>query len=43
MTVRARAADLLFLLYGRRSHQDAAFDVTGEAETLDRWFAHTAF
>ncbi|MFJ5969537.1 maleylpyruvate isomerase family mycothiol-dependent enzyme [Streptomyces sp. NPDC093060] len=42
-TVRAQAADLLLLLYGRRSYQEAAFDMTGESATLDRWFAHTAF
>ncbi|MFJ9867643.1 maleylpyruvate isomerase family mycothiol-dependent enzyme [Streptomyces sp. NPDC101165] len=42
-TVRARAADLLLLVYGRRSYREAAFDVTGESATLDRWFAHTAF
>ncbi|TVZ83143.1 maleylpyruvate isomerase family mycothiol-dependent enzyme [Streptomyces sp. BK340] len=42
-TVRARAADLLLLLYGRRSYREAAFHVTGESATLDRWFAHTGF
>ncbi|MFD9093088.1 maleylpyruvate isomerase family mycothiol-dependent enzyme [Streptomyces collinus] len=42
-TVRGEAADLLLLLYGRRSYQDSAFEVTGPPETLDRWFAHTAF
>ncbi|WP_333774866.1 maleylpyruvate isomerase family mycothiol-dependent enzyme [Streptomyces sp. IBSBF 3136] len=42
-TVRGEAADLLLLLYGRRSYQDSAFEVTGRSETLDRWFAHTAF
>ncbi|MER6468916.1 maleylpyruvate isomerase family mycothiol-dependent enzyme [Streptomyces collinus] len=42
-TVRAEAADLLLLLYGRRSYRDSAFEVTGPSETLDRWFAHTAF
>ncbi|BDM69305.1 hypothetical protein HEK616_27920 [Streptomyces nigrescens] len=41
--VRGQAADLLLLLYGRRSYQDPAFDVAGEATALDRWFAHTAF
>jgi hypothetical protein len=41
--VRGRAADLLLLLYGRRSYQETAFDVTGDATVLDRWFTHTAF
>ncbi|QTD96121.1 maleylpyruvate isomerase family mycothiol-dependent enzyme [Streptomyces cyanogenus] len=41
--VRGQAADLLLLLYGRRSYQEPAFDVSGEAPVLDRWFAHTAF
>ncbi|MFI2762335.1 maleylpyruvate isomerase family mycothiol-dependent enzyme [Streptomyces echinatus] len=43
VTVRGRAADLLLLLYGRRSYQEPVFDVTGEVAVLDRWFAHTAF
>ncbi|MFE1752926.1 maleylpyruvate isomerase family mycothiol-dependent enzyme [Streptomyces anandii] len=42
-TVRGRAADLLLLLYGRRSYRDPAFEVSGGTEVLDRWFAHTAF
>ncbi|MFG2267063.1 maleylpyruvate isomerase family mycothiol-dependent enzyme [Streptomyces sp. NPDC048720] len=37
------AADLLLLLYGRRSHKEPLFDVSGEAAVLDHWFAHTAF
>ncbi|MGW5661646.1 maleylpyruvate isomerase family mycothiol-dependent enzyme [Streptomyces sp. NPDC003758] len=41
--VRGQAADLLLLLYGRRSYRDSAFDVSGEVAVLDRWFAHTAF
>ncbi|MEK2476758.1 maleylpyruvate isomerase family mycothiol-dependent enzyme [Streptomyces noursei] len=41
--VRGKAADLLLLLYGRRPYQEAAFEVSGEATALDRWFAHTAF
>ncbi|MEU1462846.1 maleylpyruvate isomerase family mycothiol-dependent enzyme [Streptomyces sp. NPDC005727] len=41
--VRGPAADLLLLLYGRRTHQDPVFDVSGEAAALDHWFAHTAF
>ncbi|MCW7940712.1 hypothetical protein AAW14_01380 [Streptomyces hygroscopicus] len=41
--VRGQAADLLLLLYGRRSYQEGAFEVSGEGEALDRWFAHTAF
>ncbi|MFI9243677.1 maleylpyruvate isomerase family mycothiol-dependent enzyme [Streptomyces sp. NPDC053086] len=43
VTVHGRAADLLLLLYGRRSYQEPDFDVSGEAAVLDRWFAHTAF
>ncbi|MGW4565258.1 maleylpyruvate isomerase family mycothiol-dependent enzyme [Streptomyces sp. NPDC004561] len=43
VAVLGRAADLLLLLYGRRSYQDAAFTVSGRTETLDLWFAHTAF
>lgn len=41
--VRGPAADLLLLLYGRRSYQEPVFDVSGDATLLDRWFAHTAF
>ncbi len=41
--VRGRAADLLLLLYGRRSYEETAFDVSGELPVLDHWFAHTAF
>ncbi|MGJ5756047.1 uncharacterized protein (TIGR03083 family) [Streptomyces puniciscabiei] len=41
--VRGQAADLLLLLYGRRSYQDSAFEVSGPAAVLDNWFAHTAF
>ncbi|MFF3917551.1 maleylpyruvate isomerase family mycothiol-dependent enzyme [Streptomyces sp. NPDC001852] len=41
--VRGQAADLLLLLYGRRSYQDSAFEVSGQAAVLDNWFAHTAF
>ncbi|MFF8729275.1 maleylpyruvate isomerase family mycothiol-dependent enzyme [Streptomyces sp. NPDC015171] len=41
--VRGRAADLLLLLYGRRSYRESAFAVSGDAALLDRWFAHTAF
>ncbi|GGW16045.1 maleylpyruvate isomerase family mycothiol-dependent enzyme [Streptomyces capoamus] len=43
VTVRGHAADLLLLLYGRRSYQEPAFEVSGETAVLDRWFAHTAF
>ncbi|WP_369355311.1 maleylpyruvate isomerase family mycothiol-dependent enzyme [Streptomyces sp. cg2] len=45
VTVRGQAADLLMLLYGRRSYQDqeSAIQVSGETALLDRWFAHTAF
>ncbi|MFJ9817446.1 maleylpyruvate isomerase family mycothiol-dependent enzyme [Streptomyces sp. NPDC101151] len=41
--VRGQAADLLLLLYGRQSYRNPAFEVSGEAATLDGWFAHTAF
>ncbi|MFF3327763.1 maleylpyruvate isomerase family mycothiol-dependent enzyme [Streptomyces sp. NPDC002889] len=41
--VQGRTADLLLLLYGRRSYQEPAFDVSGEVTVLDYWFAHTAF
>jgi uncharacterized protein (TIGR03083 family) len=42
-SVRGRAGDLLLLLYGRRSYQDAAFEISGRTAVLDNWFAHTAF
>ncbi|AOR30145.1 hypothetical protein BFF78_02845 [Streptomyces fodineus] len=41
--VRGEAADLLLLLYGRRSYQDSAFEISGPTAVLDNWFAHTAF
>ncbi|MER6566047.1 maleylpyruvate isomerase family mycothiol-dependent enzyme [Streptomyces sp. NPDC001093] len=41
--VRGQAADLLLLLYGRRSYQDPAFEISGQTAVLDNWFAHTAF
>ncbi|KMS79487.1 maleylpyruvate isomerase family mycothiol-dependent enzyme [Streptomyces sp. NRRL WC-3725] len=41
--VRGEAADLLLLLYRRRSYQEPVFDVSGDVTVLDRWFAHTAF
>ncbi|MGV4980811.1 maleylpyruvate isomerase family mycothiol-dependent enzyme [Streptomyces sp. NRAIS4] len=41
--VRGEAADVLLLLYGRRSYRDSAFEVSGRTEVLDNWFAHTAF
>ena len=41
--VRGQAADLLLLLYGRRSYQETAFEVSGELSALDHWFTHTAF
>ncbi|MGW2638193.1 maleylpyruvate isomerase family mycothiol-dependent enzyme [Streptomyces sp. NPDC001348] len=43
VTVQGRAADVLLLLYGRRSYREAVFDVSGEPAPLDSWFAHTAF
>jgi uncharacterized protein (TIGR03083 family) len=42
-SVRGPAADLLLLLYGRRSYEDPAFEVAGRTAVLDNWFAHTAF
>ncbi|MFI5688059.1 maleylpyruvate isomerase family mycothiol-dependent enzyme [Streptomyces sp. NPDC051636] len=41
--VQGQAADLLLLLYGRRSYQDTAFGISGEPAVLDHWFTHTAF
>ncbi|MER6128060.1 maleylpyruvate isomerase family mycothiol-dependent enzyme [Streptomyces sp. NPDC001795] len=41
--VRGQAADVLLLLYGRRSYRETAFEVSGEITALDYWFAHTAF
>ncbi|MFD7613093.1 maleylpyruvate isomerase family mycothiol-dependent enzyme [Streptomyces sp. NPDC059828] len=41
--VRASAADLLLLLYGRRQYHEDGYEVTGDTVLLDRWFAHTAF
>ncbi|MFG2606416.1 maleylpyruvate isomerase family mycothiol-dependent enzyme [Streptomyces sp. NPDC048514] len=43
VSVSGRAADLLLLLYGRRSYREPVFEVTGPVEVLDRWFARTAF
>ncbi|MGW5464362.1 maleylpyruvate isomerase family mycothiol-dependent enzyme [Streptomyces sp. NPDC003996] len=43
VAVRGQAADLLLLLYGRRSYEDSGFEVSGQAAVLDNWFAHTAF
>lgn len=42
-TIESRAADLLMLVYGRLSHDDAAFSVSGDRQLLDRWFTHSAF
>jgi hypothetical protein len=42
-SVHGPAADLLLLLYGRRSCADPAFEVAGRTAVLDDWFAHTAF
>ncbi|MEU3824996.1 maleylpyruvate isomerase family mycothiol-dependent enzyme [Streptomyces sp. NPDC029080] len=41
--VGGRAADLLLLLYGRRSYREPVFDVSPGGPVLDRWFSHTAF
>ncbi|MEU8775545.1 maleylpyruvate isomerase family mycothiol-dependent enzyme [Streptomyces sp. NPDC048606] len=42
-TVEGQAADVLLLLYGRRSYREPVFEVTGKTAVLDHWFAHTAF
>ncbi|MCQ4041470.1 maleylpyruvate isomerase family mycothiol-dependent enzyme [Streptantibioticus rubrisoli] len=41
--VRGQAADLLLLLYGRRSYKETAFGISGDLTVLDHWFTHTAF
>ncbi|MFB7509673.1 maleylpyruvate isomerase N-terminal domain-containing protein, partial [Streptomyces broussonetiae] len=41
--VRAASADLLLLLYGRRSYGEPAYEVSGQSTVLDNWFAHTGF
>ncbi|MEU6511375.1 maleylpyruvate isomerase family mycothiol-dependent enzyme [Streptomyces sp. NPDC046942] len=41
--VRGRAADLLLLLYGRRSYTESGYEVAGRTAVLDNWFAHTRF
>ncbi|MEU3726487.1 maleylpyruvate isomerase family mycothiol-dependent enzyme [Streptomyces sp. NPDC031705] len=41
--VRAAAADLLLVLYGRLDRTAPAVAATGDAELLDRWFANSAF
>jgi uncharacterized protein (TIGR03083 family) len=41
--VRAPAAGLLLLLYGRRSYQEPGYQVSGPTAVLDNWFAHTSF
>ncbi|MEU8926263.1 maleylpyruvate isomerase family mycothiol-dependent enzyme [Kitasatospora sp. NPDC048545] len=42
-TVRATAADLLFLLYGRIDRTADGVEVSGDDELLTHWFAHSAF
>ncbi|MDF2255669.1 maleylpyruvate isomerase family mycothiol-dependent enzyme [Streptantibioticus ferralitis] len=41
--VRGRAADMLLLMYGRLRYDDAAFEATGDEETLTRWSTHSKF
>ncbi|QHC33103.1 maleylpyruvate isomerase family mycothiol-dependent enzyme [Streptomyces sp. HF10] len=41
--VRGQAADLLLLLYGRRTCREPVFTLSGDTALLDHWFAHTAF
>ncbi|TQK42979.1 uncharacterized protein (TIGR03083 family) [Streptomyces sp. SLBN-118] len=42
-TIRAAAADLLLLLYGRLDRSADAFEITGDEDLLTRWFANSAF
>ncbi|GAA0589520.1 maleylpyruvate isomerase family mycothiol-dependent enzyme [Streptomyces crystallinus] len=42
-TVRATAADLLLLVYGRLDRSSEAVRTDGDAELLERWFTHSAF
>ncbi|MFE4873591.1 maleylpyruvate isomerase family mycothiol-dependent enzyme [Streptomyces sp. NPDC056682] len=42
-TVQGTAADLLLLLYGRLDRSTAAFETTGDAELLTRWFTNSEF
>ncbi|UQA96862.1 maleylpyruvate isomerase family mycothiol-dependent enzyme [Streptomyces halobius] len=42
-TVRATAADLLLLLYGRRHHTTGAVEHEGDQDLLLHWFANSAF
>ncbi|MEV7775036.1 maleylpyruvate isomerase family mycothiol-dependent enzyme [Kitasatospora sp. NPDC086791] len=42
-TVRAGAADLLLLLYGRLDRTAAGVEVSGDEELLAHWFANSAF
>ncbi|WP_405982636.1 maleylpyruvate isomerase family mycothiol-dependent enzyme [Streptomyces sp. NBC_00158] len=41
--VRAGAADLLLLLYGRLDRTAPGVESAGDGELLDRWFANSAF
>ncbi|MER7673434.1 maleylpyruvate isomerase family mycothiol-dependent enzyme [Kitasatospora sp. NPDC096128] len=42
-TVRAGAAELLLLLYGRLDRTAAGIELAGDEELLAHWFAHSAF
>ncbi|MFD7449161.1 maleylpyruvate isomerase family mycothiol-dependent enzyme [Kitasatospora sp. NPDC059827] len=42
-TVRADAAELLLLLYGRLDRTAAGVELAGDEELLAHWFAHSAF
>ncbi|MFD5466550.1 maleylpyruvate isomerase family mycothiol-dependent enzyme [Kitasatospora sp. NPDC127059] len=42
-TVRASAADLLLVLYGRLDRTAAGVELAGDEELLAHWFAHSAF
>ncbi|OAR22769.1 hypothetical protein A8W25_24640 [Streptomyces sp. ERV7] len=42
-TVRAAAADLLLLVYGRLDRSSESVRTSGDAELLQRWFVNSAF
>ncbi|AZM53807.1 maleylpyruvate isomerase family mycothiol-dependent enzyme [Streptomyces sp. WAC 01529] len=42
-SVHGSAADLLLLLYGRLGRDSGGFEVAGDGELLERWFANSAF
>ncbi|MEU6970413.1 maleylpyruvate isomerase family mycothiol-dependent enzyme [Kitasatospora aureofaciens] len=42
-TVRATAAELLLMLYGRLDRDTAGVELSGDQELLAHWFAHSSF